>query len=93
MVNLMIAGLGGPLLSEILLIVGIFVVLYIIFKIGKLIAGLIVNVILGFISIFAINALFGIGIPWDWIVIIVTALLGLPGVAIIVILKLLGVSV
>ena len=93
MVNLMIAGLGGPLLSGILLIVGIFVVLYIIFKIGKLIAGLIVNAILGFISIFAINALFGIGIPWDWIVIIVTALLGLPGVAIIVILKLLGVSV
>ena len=89
----MIAGLGGPFLSGILLVVGILIVLYIIFKIGRLIAGLIVNVILGFISIFAINALFGIGIPWDWIVIIVTALLGLPGVAIIVILKLLGISV
>ena len=89
----MIAGLGGPFLSGILLVVGILIVLYIIFKIGRLIAGLVVNVILGFISIFAINALFGIGIPWDWIVIIVTALLGLPGVAIIVILKLLGISV
>ncbi len=88
----MVIGFGGSLLSEILIIAGIFVVLYIIFKIGRLIAGLVVNVILGFISIFAINALFGIGIPWDWIVIIVTALLGLPGVAMIVILKLLGVS-
>ena len=89
----MVAGLGESLLSEILVVLGIFIVLYIIFKVGRLIAGLVVNVILGFISIFAINALFGIGIPWDWIVIIVTALLGLPGVAMIVILKLLGVSV
>ncbi len=88
-----IAGLGGSLLSGILIIIGIFVVLYIVFKVGKLLAGLVVNVILGFISIFIINALFGVGIPWDWIVIIITAILGLPGVALIIILKLLGISV
>jgi hypothetical protein len=59
---------GNSIVSEVLIIAGIFIVLYIIFKVGKLIAGLIVNAILGFISIFAINALFGVEIPWDWIV-------------------------
>ncbi len=89
----MALGITSGLLSEILIIIGIFIVIYIIFKLGKFIFGLIVNVLLGFISIFVLNAVFSLAIPWDWIVIIITALLGLPGVALIVILKLLGISV
>ena len=85
--------LVNSLLSEILVIVGIFIVLYIIFKLGKFLLALLVNVILGFIAIFAINALFGIGIPWNLVVIVVTAILGLPGVALIIILKLIGIAV
>jgi inhibitor of the pro-sigma K processing machinery len=84
---------AGGILSEILIVIGIFLVLYIIFKLGKFILGLIVNVILGFIAIFVVNALFGLGLSWDLITVIITALLGLPGVALLVILKLLGISV
>ena len=55
---------------------------------------LVVNIILGFIALFLVNALFAMGINLtDPIVIILTALLGLPGVAIIVILKFLGISI
>ena len=85
--------LVNGLLSEILVIIGIFIVLYIIFKIGKFLLALVANVILGFIAIFVVNALFGIGIPWNLLVIVITAILGLPGVALIIILKLLGIAV
>lgn len=88
----MVAALGDTLISEILILIGIFLVLYIIFKLGKLILGLVANLILGFIAIFALNAIFGLGISFSIIVIIITAVLGLPGVGIIVILKLLGIS-
>ena len=84
-------GIGSGIVSAILLIVGIAIVIYIVFKLGKFILGLVVNVILGFIAIVLLNTIFGLGIPWNWVVIVITALLGLPGVLLIVILKLLGV--
>ena len=85
--------LGNALISEVLVIIGIFLILYIIFKLGNVILGLIANIILGFIAIFIINAIFSIGIPFDLIVIVITAILGLPGVAIVIILKLLGITI
>ena len=87
----MVFGLGSGIVSAILLIIGIILVIYIVFKLGKFVLGLIVNIILGFIAIFLLNTLFGLGVPWNWLVIIITALLGLPGVLIIVVLKLLGI--
>lgn len=89
----MALGLAAGILSEIIVIAGVILVLYIIFKLGKFILGLLVNVVLGFIAIFIINLLFGLGISWDIWVIIITALLGLPGVAIVVILKLIGINI
>ncbi len=79
--------------STIILLLLIFLVVYIIFAIGKRLLGLVVNVALGFISIFILNAFFSTGIPFDIWTVIITALLGLPGVLIIVILKLLGFTV
>jgi inhibitor of the pro-sigma K processing machinery len=89
----MAIGLGSALLSELILIIGIFLILYIVFTLGKSLLGILLNIVLGFISIFLINAIFGLGIPFDLLVIIITAILGLPGVAIIVILKLIGITV
>lgn len=86
------AVIAGSIVSEILIIVAIFIVLYIIFKLGNIILGLILNVILGFIAIFVLNSVFALGISFDLVVIIITAILGLPGVAIIVILKLIGIT-
>ncbi|MDE1828023.1 MAG: pro-sigmaK processing inhibitor BofA family protein [Candidatus Micrarchaeota archaeon] len=85
-------GILGSAASEIVLVVAIFLVLYIIFKLGKSIFGLLTNSILGLISIFALNSLFGIGIPISWLTIIATALFGLPAVAVMVILRLFGIA-
>lgn len=89
----MTVALSSALASEVLLIIGVFLIIFIIFKLGKVILGLLANIILGFISIFIINSVFSIGIPFNLIVIVITAILGLPGVAIVVILKLLGILI
>ena len=89
----MAAVIIGPFLSEILVIVAILLVVFIIFKLGKLILGLIVNSILGLIAIFAVNSIFNLGIVYNWITIIVVAIFGLPAVAIIIILKLIGIPI
>lgn len=83
----------GAVLAELLIILGVFLIIYIIFKLGKFIAGILANVVLGFISIVIINVAFGLGIPFDLAVIILTAILGLPGVGIVVLLKILGVNI
>ncbi|MDE1768641.1 MAG: hypothetical protein KGH62_04705, partial [Candidatus Micrarchaeota archaeon] len=69
------------LLSELLILIGALLVVYVIFALGRVILGIMLNIILGFIAIEIINALFALAIPFDFIVIVLTALLGLVGVA------------
>ncbi|MDE1865576.1 MAG: pro-sigmaK processing inhibitor BofA family protein [Candidatus Micrarchaeota archaeon] len=76
-----------------MIIVCIFLVIYIIFALGKLLFGLLINLVLGFISIFALNALFGLGIAFSLLTIVLIAIFGLPAVAVIVALKLLGITI
>ncbi len=83
----------GPIISEILIIAAILVVLFIILKLGNVIIGLILNSILGLIAIYLVNSLFNLGIVYDLLTWIVVAILGLPAVAVIIILKLLGISI
>lgn len=83
----------GPVLSEILVIAAIALILFIIFKLGRVIVGLIVNSILGLIAIYAVNTIFNLGIVYNLLTIIVVAIAGLPAVAIIIILKLIGISI
>ncbi len=83
--------LANSIISELILLAGILLLIFIIFKLGKFIIGLIINIILGFIAIFLLNAIFGLGIPWNLPVIVITALGGMVGVAIIVILDLIGI--
>lgn len=82
------------LVSIALPIVIILIVLFILFKLGrfvlKYVLGVIVNSILGFISIFLLNSLFNIGIPFTWPIIIATALFGLPAVGTMAILHVIG---
>jgi inhibitor of the pro-sigma K processing machinery len=78
--------------SEILIIIGALLIVYIVFKLGKLLAGIVINIILGFVSLFLVNALLGMNIPFDLVVIVITAILGLPGVALIVLLKFFGIT-
>jgi len=85
------------LLSEAILIGLIALVLFVMFKMGRflfgLVAGLVMNSILGIIAIIALNSLFKLAIPISQLyVLIPTALFGLPAVATFVILKYFGVA-
>jgi hypothetical protein len=83
----------GPIASEILIIAAILLVLFIILRLGKVLIGLILNSILGLIAIYLVNAIFNLGIIYNLLTIIVVAITGLPGVALIIILKLIGISI
>ncbi|MFI5412680.1 MAG: pro-sigmaK processing inhibitor BofA family protein [Candidatus Micrarchaeales archaeon] len=82
----------GGILSAIVLLVLIAVVVGVIYIFGRLLAGLVVNSILGLISIFAVNVIFGLGIGITVITIILVAIFGVPAVLVIVILKMIGIS-
>lgn len=93
MLNILLAITLGPILSEILIIAAILVVLFIIFKLGNVMFGLILNSVLGLVALFIVNAIFGLAIVYNLLTIILVAVFGLPMVAVIIILKLIGVSI
>ncbi len=84
------AGHGIGLLLTVILIALIF--LYVMPFTGGLLYTLLVNTIVGFIVIFLVNAIFGLEITYDLLVLIFVAVFGLFAVAILIILNLLGVS-
>ncbi len=84
---------AGAILSEIVVIAAIILVLYVIFKFGSVIFGLILNSILGLVLIWVANLLFGLGISFDLVTWIALAIFGLPAAAIIIVLKLIGISI
>ena len=92
---LLLSGLAGGLASEAVLFALIVAVLLGVFLIGRfllrIVSGLIINGILGVISLFALNALFGIGITITPLIILAAAIFGLPGMVVIIILHFLGI--
>ena len=63
------------------------IVLYYLFKAAKY---LIVNSILGLIILFAANTLFGLKIAYSWVNILICAIGGVIGAAIVILLNLFG---
>jgi hypothetical protein len=84
------AGHGIGLLLTVVLIV--LILLVVLPLTGGWIYALVVNTIVGFIVIFLVNAIFGLGIRYDLLVLVFVAIFGLLAVAILIILNLLGVS-
>ena len=84
------------MLAELVVGLGILLVLFIVYKLGKLIIklifGLIANSVLGFVTIFIANYFFKLGIPYNLPIFVATTVFGLPAVGTLVILKLLGIS-
>ena len=91
--NMLLAITLGSIASEVVVIAAILLVLFIILKLGKIIIGLVLNSILGLIAIYLVNTIFNLGIIYNLLTIIVVAIAGLPAVAIIIILKLIGISI
>ncbi len=82
------AGHGIGLLATVVLIA--LIVLFVLPLTGGLLYSLMVNTVVGFIVIFLVNALFGLGIKYDLLVLVFVAIFGLLAVAILIILNLLG---
>lgn len=83
-------GHGVGLLVTLVLIA--LILLYVLPLGGGLLYALLVNTIVGFIVIFLVNAVFGLGIKYDLLVLVFVAVFGLLAVAILIILNLLGVN-
>ncbi|ASI13839.1 sigma-K factor-processing regulatory protein bofA [Candidatus Mancarchaeum acidiphilum] len=86
------------MLIEMIVLYGIIVFaiifgLYLLFKLGGIILGLIANTIMGLASIFIVNFFFGLGIAINLLTIVLVAIFGLPAAAIIIILKIIGISI
>ncbi len=79
----------GLLLTLVLIAV---VLLFILPLGGGWLYALLVNTIVGFIVIFLVNAIFGLGIKYDLLVLVFVAIFGLLAVAVLIILNLLGVN-
>lgn len=79
----------GLLLTLVLIILILFTVLPLT---GGLLYLLVTNTIIGFIVIFLVNAIFGLGIKYDPLVLVFVAVFGLFAVAILIILNIMGVS-
>lgn len=84
------AGHGIGLLLTIILIA--VIILFVLPRTGSLLYTLLVNTVVGFIVIFLVNAIFGLGIKYDLLVLVFVAIFGLLAVAILIILNLLGVN-
>jgi hypothetical protein len=83
----------GSVASELVVIAAILLVLFVVLKLGKLLLGLILNSVLGLIAIYLVNVIFGLGIVYNLLTLIVVAIFGLPAVAVIIVLKLIGISI
>lgn len=79
----------GLLLTVVLIVAILFFVLPLA---GGLLYALVVNTLVGFVVIFLVNAIFGLGIKYDLLVLVFVAVFGLLAVAILIILNLMGVS-
>jgi hypothetical protein len=93
MLDILLGIFAGGLLSVIVMVAAIFLILFVVLKFGSIILGLILNSILGLIAIWLANSLFALGITYDWITWIVIAIFGLPAAAVIILLKMFGISI
>ncbi len=93
MLDILLVMTAGSIISEIIVIAAILIVLFVVLSLGKLFLGLLLNSILGLIALYIVNSLFGLGIAYNLVTIVVVAIFGLPAVAVIIILKLIGISI
>ena len=90
-----VLGLGSAVMGELTLIALIAVVLFLVFIVGKTILkfviGIILNSVLGVISLYILDFVFNMGIPIKVYTVAAAAVFGLPAVGTFVILRLFGI--
>jgi len=88
---------ASSLLIELMVFAAACVVIFVIFKLGKLlfkvVFGILANSLLGVAIIFVADSVLQMGIPYTVQTLVPTAIFGIPGIGTIILLKLLGVPV
>lgn len=84
----------GSVLALVLIIVGIAVVVFVVLRLGswmsKVLIGIAVNSVLGFVLLLVIGYLFDITVKYTTALVLSVALFGLPAVGTILLLKIVG---
>lgn len=78
-----------PELSTIIIALIVAAVIYLFFKTFK---SLVVNAIVGLLILFGANLLFGLGIAYTWLVILICAIGGALGAVLVIVLHILGIA-
>ncbi|AEH61736.1 conserved hypothetical protein [Methanosalsum zhilinae DSM 4017] len=81
--------IGIPEVTTIILAVLAALILY---KLLKTVKSLVINAVLGLIVLVGANILFGLGIAYTWVVILICAIGGIFGALLIILLNLLGIA-
>ena len=80
------------LLAELATLLVAVVIIYVLWKILEDARQLAVNSIIGIIVFWLLNQFFGLGIPINWLSVLVVALAGIPGVILVLLIHLLGLG-
>ena len=80
------------LLAEVATLIVAVVIIYVLWKILEDARQLAVNSIIGIIVFWLLNQFFGLGIPINWLSILVVALAGIPGVVLVLLIHFLGLG-
>lgn len=75
--------------EELLTLLAVIVIVYVLFRVVKKIVYLIINSILGLLTLFVANPVLGLDITYTWLVILICAIGGIIGAILIIILNLL----
>jgi hypothetical protein len=80
------------ILAELVILLVAVVLIYILWKILDDAKELAINSIIGITAFWLLNQFFGLGIPINWLSILVVALAGIPGVVLVLLIHFLGMG-
>lgn len=80
------------MLNEIVILIVAIIVAYVLFKLLKTATKMAVNAVLGLLVLIVANAVLGLGIAYDWLVILICAIAGIVGALLIIVLNYTGIA-
>ena len=80
------------LIAEVATLIVAVIIIYVLWKILEDATQLAINSIIGIIIFWLLNQFFNMGIPINWLSILVVALAGIPGVILVVLIHFLGLG-
>jgi len=74
------------MLTELFILLALIVMIIVVYRVFKAVKQIVVNSIIGLIVLLAANIIFGLNIAYSWIVLLICAIGGIIGAAIVILL-------